>query len=276
MVLIGDWGSGTASAIRLADAIWNSYLLPFLGNLGLHVVHLGDVYYAGLPKEYKKNFLNCWPVRLGYEKQVSSWCLTGNHDMFSGGLSYFDMLKDPRFACQNQASYFLLENEHWQVFGLDTSFDPRDFTGSIGELYGEQAAWLAQKRAASKAKKCVVMTHHQPFSAYETVEENLERRLRPVRLLGEIDAWFWGHEHLCAVYDDHKKVRYPVLLGHGGFPEKPKTKLPGTPPVNYEWLVTDSQGYLLFGCAVLDFEFDQIKVRLIDENGNQQHSFTIV
>jgi hypothetical protein len=48
---------------------------------------------------------------------------------------------------------------------------------------------LAQKRAASPEKRCVILTHNQPFSAYDMIEENLERRLRPIRSLGQIDVW---------------------------------------------------------------------------------------
>ena len=32
-----------------------------------HVVHLGDVYHAGLRSDYRKNFLRHWPVSQGYE-----------------------------------------------------------------------------------------------------------------------------------------------------------------------------------------------------------------
>jgi hypothetical protein len=276
LVLIGDWGSGIPQAIKVAREIWNVHLLPDLGRNELHVAHLGDVYYAGLAGEYTRNFLRDWPVPRGQEKYVNSWCLPGNHDMFSGGHGFFDMLKDARFTCQNKSSYFLLENAHWQVFGLDTSFDPRDFTGDTGELYGEQAAWVAQKRAMAPKKKCLILTHHQPFSVYDHVEENLERRLRPIRSLGHIDAWFWGHEHRCAVYDKHEGVRFPVLLGHGGFPEKPRKKRLGAPRLNYEWTSVDKAGFLIFGFAVLDFDAGQINVRLVDEDGKLEHQFTIV
>ena len=54
--------------------------------------------------------------------------------MYSGGHGFFEMLQDQRFAKQNGSSYFLLENDDWQVFGLDTSFDPRDFRGHIGTI----------------------------------------------------------------------------------------------------------------------------------------------
>jgi hypothetical protein len=272
ILLVGDWGSGVPDALKLARMMWTGYLQPLLGQRDLHVVHLGDVYYAGLQREYRHRFLSHWPVPLGYEKHVASWCLAGNHDMYSGGYGFFAMLTDPRFAGQNQASYFLLENDSWQIFGLDTSFDPRDFRGNIGELYGEQAAWVARTRDAASTKKCVMLTHHQPFCAYATIKEHLDRRLRPIRHANQIDAWFWGHEHLCAVYDPHDNVRYPVLLGHGGFPERPKKRIPGAPPIKYEWLAQGSSGDLLFGFAVLDFCGYQIEVQLIDQNGNQRYT----
>jgi hypothetical protein len=276
VLLVGDWGSGVPDAVTLARTMWNNYVLPELGQREIHVIHLGDVYYAGLRTDYKHRFLCHWPVPLGYQNQVRSWCLAGNHDMYSGGHGFFEMLQDPRFAAQNRASYFLLENDDWQVFGLDTSFDPRDYKGDIGELYGEQAAWVAQKRDRAANAKCLLLTHHQPFCAYSIIKENLNRRFRPIRNANQIDAWFWGHEHLCAVYDEYDNVRFPVLLGHGGFPQNPKTKRSGAPPMNYEWLATGPAGDVLFGFAVLDFEGPQINVQLVDQVGIPQHQFVII
>jgi hypothetical protein len=162
------------------------------------------------------------------------------------------------------------------VFGLDTSFDPRDYKGNIGELYGEQSAWVAQKRDRADTKKCLMLTHHQPFCAYSIIRENLGRRLLPIRNAHQIDAWFWGHEHLCAVYDKYDEIRFPVLLGHGGFGQKPKPKRPGAPRMNYEWLATGPSGDVLFGFAVLDFKGPQIDVGLVDQVGNLQHQFVII
>ena len=275
VLLFGDWASGMPDAVTLARTMWSHYLQPELGRRELHVVHLGDGYYAGLARDYRLRFLPHWPVPAAFAQQVSSWNLAGNHDMYSGGHGYFAMLKDPRFAAQHQSSYFLLENDRWQVFGLDTSFDPRDWKGDIGELYGEQSAWVAQKRDLAPNKKCVLLTHHQPFCAYSVIKEQLERRLRPVQNAHQIDAWFWGHEHLCAVYDSHNNIRYPVLLGHGGFPEKPKSRVPGAPPMKYEWLATGSSGDVLFGFAVLDFDDARIDVQLVDQNGKVHYKFAI-
>ena len=87
---------------------------------------------------------------------------------------------------------------------------------------------------------------------------------------GQIDAWFWGHEHLCAVHDSYKNVRYPVLIGNGGFPEKLKSLRKNAPPLKHNWTHTDNSGYLLFGFAVLDFDDDKIEMQLVYENGKAQ------
>jgi len=111
---------------------------------------------------------------------------------------------------------------------------------------------------------------------FVAARENLERRLRPIRNPHKIDAWVWGHEHLCAVYDEYDNVRFPVLLGHGGFPQKPKMKRLGAPPIAYEWRAAGPSGEILFGFAVLDFKGPQIDVQLVDQLGDVQHQFVII
>lgn len=73
MLLVGDWGSGIPGAIQVAAKMRSNYLYPEIGKRDLHVVHLGDVYYAGMPNEYTKNFLLHWPVQAGEEAFVKSW-----------------------------------------------------------------------------------------------------------------------------------------------------------------------------------------------------------
>src|SRR5207302_9247696 len=100
--------------------------------------------------------------------RIGSWCLNANHDMFGGGGPYFDfLLADPRFACQQGTSYFALENDDWQILGLDTGYGSLDVRGETGTLYGPHAAWGAQKRAAApKKQKAVLLSHHQLFSPW--------------------------------------------------------------------------------------------------------------
>jgi 3',5'-cyclic AMP phosphodiesterase CpdA len=324
IVLLADWGSGVPDAIKLAHHIRKEWVRKS----ATHVIHVGDVYYAGLPWEYEDRFLRHWPVgkppqpplapktavlasrldpapyleflasrypapyqekphplssprkpetwRIVSRFPTTSWCLAGNHDMFSGGHAFFDLLRsDPRFAKQGQSAYFLLENEDWQVFGLDTSFAAHGFRGDEGDLYGEQAVWVAQHRAVAPHKKCILLTHHQPFSAYDPPTERLRRQLAPVTNRGLVDAWFWGHEHRCALYEPHLNIRYPVLLGHAGFPERPKRQRANMPSVKWEWNAQDPNGFLLFGFAVLTLNGPTITVQLIDENNHPQHQFEI-
>jgi hypothetical protein len=62
---------------------------------------------------------------------VLCWALNGNHDRYSGGHGYFGyLLHDPRFRGQwrgasadhTLSSYFSLENEDWQLLGLDSAY----------------------------------------------------------------------------------------------------------------------------------------------------------
>jgi hypothetical protein len=275
IVLFGDWASGIPYAQKLAETIWNSCLKGVIGTRPLHAIHLGDAYYGGLVSDYSERFNPYWPVPIGQERHVSSWTLAGNHDMYSGGHGFFRMLGiDYRFSNQGGCSYFLLENEHWQVFGLDTSYDPIDFKGDIGNLYGNQAEWIAHERGRAPNKKCVVLTHHQPFSAFDDIDDTLEKQLRSTLGKRLVTAWFWGHEHDCAVYEQRLSVPYPVMLGHGGFPQEPTEPLPHGAPIKFDWpFMTDR--FITFGFGVLDFNGPEIRVRLIDVNGTERRAFTI-
>src|SRR5689334_9279691 len=62
------------------------------GGREVHVVHLGDVYYAGTRWEARHRFLDHWPVRQDEVDQVRSWCLNGNHDMYAAGEGLSDVI----------------------------------------------------------------------------------------------------------------------------------------------------------------------------------------
>ena len=73
----GDWGTGEGLAIQVADRMREA--ITDAGERQVHVVHLGDVYYAGTRIEARTRFLDHWPVS-GSDRHLS-WCLNGNHDM---------------------------------------------------------------------------------------------------------------------------------------------------------------------------------------------------
>jgi hypothetical protein len=281
MVVFGDWGSGIPNARLVAREIWESHVEPVLGTQQqLHVVHLGDAYYAGFGREYRKRFTCYWPV---YTKQrppnVFSWTVPGNHDMYAGGHGFYEMLaNDERFDPQGNCSYFLLENEFWQVFGLDTSSTPNpgDWDGSMGVLNQEQIDFIRKHRDGFK--RCLLFTHHQPFCAYSHVDDGLATQLKWLLDEHEITAWFWGHDHHCAVYEQHLNISFPVLLGHAGFPARKKSPTAGRPVIKFEWPATVKRRfigrtYLKFGFATLQFNNKAIEVRLIDLNGTDHYQF---
>jgi hypothetical protein len=51
-------------------------------------------------------------VRADETGAFGSWSLNGNHDVYSGGHAYFDvLLRDPRVARQEQSSFFSFVNK---------------------------------------------------------------------------------------------------------------------------------------------------------------------
>jgi hypothetical protein len=271
VLLVGDWGSGIPRARQVATAMRASLEQALREGRRCHVIHLGDVYYTGQQREYKRRFLEPWPVMGSDSKtQVSSWCLNGNHDMYSGGHDYFDyLLADPRFADQGKSGYFALENEHWQILGLDSAYDD-------GDLHGEQASWVYQMRSGVQDKAGILMTHHQPFSSFEAGSGQMLARLRPVLNSGLVRAWFWGHEHRCAIYEKRENIEYPRLVGHGGVPVwAPAAQKPadvrfeyGRQEGEYFYRYGDER-FLRLGFAELTFDEKNIEVRYVTELGTE-------
>lgn len=278
VILFSDWGSGLPRAQKVSQAIRKELLDPAAANRDKHVIHLGDVYYSGWAKEYDANFFPFWPVKDGEETKYSSWSLNANHDMYSGGKGYFDyLLGDARFKLQENSSFFSLENDIWLLLGLDTGyhqkmFDPHD-------LYGRQNEWAQERLANAKDKSGVLLSHHQPFSAFEKGGEKILEKLQNPLARGLVRAWFWGHEHRCTFYQNRENVEYPRCIGHGGIPFYVKNDpLPAKDGVTYEYRdgfddLLETWNY--FGFVVLDFEGDKIHARYINERGTQHQKETI-
>ncbi len=292
LVLISDWGTGTPRALRIAELARQR--LEEAQDRERHLIHLGDVYYCGLPGEYRSRFLVPWPAR-GLAGPVTSWNLNGNHDMYSGGQAYFDVISHPPFAQQAGTSCFRLWNDHWQFLALDTAWADHD-------LYDRQVPWLErwveQFRARGQSRRTVLLSHHQLGSALDqkSVGAGIRQKTAKVRESGGIHAWFWGHEHRCFVYDGYMGVDCPVCLGNGGVPDLLSHRLTfvgafdavsgwvadvaawfkhGPPAPKILWQPeepdVDSQGlkWEKLGFVVLDIDGDSGDARYIDEDGNE-------
>ena len=102
MAVIGDWGTGLYGAPFCAKSILNDrdgYSL---------LLHLGDIYYSGLPDEVTDRFLDLWP----FESTAISRSLNGNHEMYTGGHAYFEELL-PKLG--QTSSYFAFQNDFWTL-----------------------------------------------------------------------------------------------------------------------------------------------------------------
>jgi hypothetical protein len=279
ILLVGDWGSGLDGAQRVATAMRMSAEQGIDDNRQVHIIHLGDVYYTGFSREYDRKLLRYWP---GHFKNatVGSWCLNGNHDMYSGGYGYFEhLLKTHPFLQQDGLSTFVLENENWILLGLDTAYHPVDRLGLYGDMTPAQTEWVTAtlQRAAREGKNAILLSHHQPFSAYAADSADaarLRQRMQGPLSQGLVHGWFWGHEHRCAFYKPDHGIRYPCLVGHGGVPEYP---LGGPQPDSMLYEHQDflpigfgDDTYLQFGFAVLDFDDKDIKLSFVSELGESR------
>jgi hypothetical protein len=272
ILMVGDWGTGITRAQRVAAEMRKVIEDGKAEGIQQHVIHLGDVYYSGWKREYEGRFLRHWPVKPEEAESISSWSVNANHDMYSGGHDYFrTLLGDPRFARHERSSMFHLENPHWRILGIDTAWEDHDLKAPQPEWIREQA-----KQAEAAGQKLILLSHHQPFSAFESGGEKLVRALEGVMDAGRIHAWFWGHEHRCAHYRTHLGLPFGRCIGHGGVPVYQfRTESDPVPePAIYEFrgrFKNLLEPWAWFGFAVLDFFGPHIEIRYIDENGELHH-----
>jgi hypothetical protein len=267
VVIVGDWASGIERAQRVAKKMRGAIEEATNAKRQCHVIHLGDTYYAGWAYEYRKRFLPHWPVAIGEKNSIGSWSLPGNHDMYTGGHGYYStLLGDERFRPYQQgSSRFSLENEDWQLLGLDTAWKDH-------ELAGDQAEWVDRKLAKNGARRTMLLSHHQPFSAYNDGGAQLRAALSGPLANGQIDAWLWGHEHRCAVYEPTAGLAYGRCIGHGGVPVyAPKPK-----PPRVKWHLDRSfrigpEVWAYLGFAVLDFQGPDVSAAYVNEFGETDY-----
>jgi hypothetical protein len=197
--LVGDFGTGLYGAPVIAATISAD---P--GRFDL-LVHLGDVYYTGDPEEVRSRLLAIWPRR----PEGINRALNGNHDMYSGGYGYFDLLL-PRF--DQKSSYFSMQNRAWTLIFLDTAYKDND----IGR---KQLKWLDKAIERAGDRKIVLFSHHPLFSNFKKPGKRHASALSKLLETKRITAWYWGHEHHCIVYDRHPEFgMFARCFGNGGMP----------------------------------------------------------
>ena len=273
IVVVGDWGTGEGLAIEVAARMREA--VTDAGEREVHVVHLGDVYYAGTRTEARTRFLEHWPVRTG--EGHGSWCLNGNHDMYAAGEGLTQViLTDPRFAAQRTTrravtTEFVLTNRYWSLIGLDTSwrFRWRDPRGGEGYLSRRQTRWVSRHLQAHPQRRGVLFSHHQPITYGEHglgPVGNLLQRTAALRAAGRVAGWFWGHEHKLIAYGAQAEIGYATCMGHGAILEAPNEH---PHPDEFDATFTDPEGlrWRMPGFAVLDLDGPTMSVRYLDKTG---------
>lgn len=278
LILISDWGANNNPAANIRDLIKKEIDQT---TVPVYLIHLGDIYYSGTRSECLV-FLRNWPYRneIGPIKG-KSFSLNGNHEMYSGGDGYFNIVLP---ALGQKASYFVLRSPKWDFYGLDTAYVGGHFHSPEDARLNAQWKWLQNQMDGSVDRKHVFLTHNQPCSA-NLSEHNAGATLRTqVAELQEgnrrpIEGWFFGHQHKCYIYEDTRLPYRARLIGHGSFPHDIQTeKYPdndesGNPLMAFAQLKYRGYpgGVAYSGYVSIDVTNDELHVRYIDEDGEIFH-----
>jgi hypothetical protein len=238
IAVFGDWGTGAAPARRILTIIKNQN--PDV------LLHLGDIYYSGTPVECAANFTDV--IRSIFGDKIPAYTLAGNHDMYSGGLGYYDLVKKLNVGDRAQkSSFFCLraDDASWQILAMDTGlhdYSPVSVTDALTFIEEDEQDWLEQ-RITEFGGRTILVSHHQLFSAFSQIGKagadgsflaynpNLLGLFKKLKARGDIAAWLWGHEHNLCIYDTYLGLDRGRCIGHGAIPifaeEKPYDVLKG-------------------------------------------------
>jgi Calcineurin-like phosphoesterase len=274
IALLADWGADNIHAKRLGQ-------LAISRGADI-VIHLGDIYYSGSQSECE-TFLRNWPLRDASRNPAAgrSFALNGNHEMYSLGRYYFTTVLD---GFGQEASYFMLSNNWWQIHGLDTAYLPFSISGGTKDSnLKPQWDWLVSNINSNPGKKNILLTHNQPLSAHlkefedaGPLREEFYQLLEATRT-NAVFAWFFGHEHRCTIYDDTKTLFKARLIGNGSIPHLPQeevaaqkddTQTACTPFVAANKGTIDSGPIAISTFALLSFNKDKCSVEYINEDGS--------
>jgi hypothetical protein len=273
VVLLGDWGGDNEAAKKIAGIV-----RKHKASLG---IHLGDVYYGGTKSECE-SFLRLWPLRDSSSDSLSpqpgtSFALNGNHEMYSGGEHYFNVILK---AFNQPQSFFCLENRWWRLIGLDTAYANGSLMPtSADDPIATQWNWLLNLLRDDSGKANILLTHHQPVSAHAPeFHDSLKLRTEIEEILAMKDVrkeaifgWFFGHEHRCALYCDRVTPYNARLVGNGCIPHMVQTERAadeGCTPVAFfnKQETHPGSSVAVSSFAELLFEGPQLSINYCDED----------
>jgi predicted phosphodiesterase len=227
--VVADWGTGEPEAVEVLRQVKSH---------NPHVVmHLGDIYYAGTEYEVENYFYQPWKNILELDTSgILSLVLPGNHDLYAGGVPFYGLLK----KLGQEASFFCLRNDYWQLIGLDTALHDK-LMGQPTALDPTEVQWVIDKIENAGERRTILLSHHQLFSTNEQFDgksynQNLYDQLSSV--LPNVVLWLWGHEHDLVIFDEYKGLKRGRCIGGSAFPvgnfEMPTTHVNADVPFNQQ------------------------------------------
>lgn len=238
IAVIGDWGTGEDDANALFAAV--------MGHKPDVILHLGDIYEAGLPIEVEEHFLK--PINdICGNNRPPIFTIPGNHEYFSGAKGYFeliDVLNGGKDSDWNQeASFFCLrsDDEKYQFIGADSGLGCLKHS-SCPPLLESEIKWH-RDRIKEFPGKTIFMTHHQFITIDYKINWQKHHNVDGERVyypsdygyfngnfvdafnhvipnstgstetyLDRIDLWLWGHAHWFVSFKENTKI--PISHGH--------------------------------------------------------------
>ncbi|MEP5611488.1 MAG: metallophosphoesterase, partial [Cyclobacteriaceae bacterium] len=198
LALFGDWGTGQYQDGNLSSSPSQQVMQQIAAKNPDVMIHLGDVYYAGLGSQEQEKLLDCWKsARLG------NFTLNSNHEMYDGGLGLYNVaLNSPLFAAQNQSTFFAIRFNEWVILGLDSAYNATKFYMD-GAIAGSEQKDFVDSLNLTKDNKLLVLTHHNPIDVQGLNPNALWTDVVKNTLGGtEPDMWYWGHIHNGAMYQN--------------------------------------------------------------------------
>jgi hypothetical protein len=267
VILIGDWGTGASPAFEVLKLVADDK--PDA------VVHLGDIYYSGTPMECQAHFADLIDLVLRRESMVPVFTLSANHDMYCGGVGFYELIGRLNPPPHTQpASFFCLRSadERWQLLAMDTGLhddNPASVSDALTFLEEDELAWHCD-RIQEFAGRTILLSHHQLFSAFSPIgppdRPSIRSAINPMLLKAfsrmsaskDIAAWFWGHEHTLSIYQPFAGLNRGRCVGYGAVPVsvmdniyKPVTNLQDAPSIVDGTYLATQRGVYNHGYAQL-------------------------
>lgn len=213
VLIVGDWGTSNEDAEKML------YRLVY-DHQPHCIIHLGDIYYSGTDNECTDNFYNVIRSQVG--STIPVFTIPGNHEYYSYGDGFYNLIDKMNHNLSNaqqEASYFCLKTDDgkWQFLGLDTGYNDHspwdtNFNPPAPDLRSQNDVTWAKDKIDHFSGQTIMLSHHQLFTHSGSMcsdDYGDDSSANPFlykyfasNFKDKIAAWFWGHEHSFALYQD--------------------------------------------------------------------------